>query len=506
MGRKESIRKEIDLSGVPRWGSGEHGNEGTLKFRDCKDVVVKGIYDDISFELLIEKYDTFKNKLKIVYENEEFYIGTNDLKKCQIGKILGKRTIEFKYKIGQRIIDDKRDLTITARIKIQDKKGQWQKYYKYQCNKCGFDGGRHWNIHNKEYKDELWTSESALIFQKQGCACCCFCPKIVVEYINSIVKTNSWMIPYFQGGYDEAKKYTKCSEEYIYPICIYCGRIKNNQIQIKNIYNSHSISCSCSDGIKYPNKFAYNLLEQLDIKFTSEYSPDWIKPKRYDFYFELNHKKYILEMDGGLGHGNGDNPLSGQSSKESQSIDDYKDEQAKIHGIEVIRIDCNPSEFEYIKQNVLKDERLNKLFDLNKINWTKVEEFALSNLVKVTCEYKRNNPELTTTEIMNLMNKGRTTIIRYLKRGTELGWCYYDGSNDKKLIEVFKNEISVGMFKSAKELEKQSEELFGIKLSNSGISLACTGKTQQYKGYTFKYISKEEYELRKEQESLKQAI
>ncbi|RHW55263.1 hypothetical protein DZC34_20110 [Clostridium botulinum] len=56
-----------------------------------------------------------------------------------------------------------------------------------------------------------------------------------------------------------------------------------------------------------------------------------------------------------------------------------------------------------------------------------------------------------------------------------------------KPVEIFKDNISLGTFYSCNELERQSEEKFGIKLLNQNISKACrNGKT--YKGCIFKYI------------------
>ena len=120
----------------------------------------------------------------------------------------------------------------------------------------------------------------------------------------------------------------------------------------------------CGDGVKFPNKFAFNLLEQLGLDFVTEYSPKWIGRKSYDFYIpSLN---LILEMDGGF-H-NKDNKMSGQTKEESREIDDYKDKLAKEHGIEVVRIDCDyyilTERATYIKQNIL-NSKLSTLFDLN---------------------------------------------------------------------------------------------------------------------------------------------
>jgi hypothetical protein len=244
------------------------------------------------------------------------------------------------------------------------------------------------------------------------------------------------------------------------------------------------------------------MLEELKIDFEAEYNPEWIKPRLYDFYFELNDKEYILEMDGGF-HNN-DNKMNGQSKEESQFIDNEKDRLAKEHNIKVIRIDCNyesvETRFNYIRNSVLNDKNLNKLFDLSNINFNKCNEFACSNLVKTACEYKRNNPDIKTTEISNILKKAVSTIIRWLKIGNELGWCYYNareellkvvplnGKSTGKQVEIFKDHISLGIFESCHELERCSEELFRVKLNVNGISRVCRGERKSHKGYTFKYI------------------
>ena len=108
------------------------------------------------------------------------------------------------------------------------------------------------------------------------------------------------------------------------------------------------------------------------------------------------------------------------------------------------------------------------------------------------------------TEIAILFKKSTTTIIKYLKIGAKLGWCNYDPKeeskktveNNAKLIEkicgkrveIFKDGQSLGIFPSCHELERQSEKLFGVKLSFKKISAVCLGNEKQHKGYTFKYI------------------
>ncbi|MDP4146623.1 MAG: hypothetical protein Q8936_19465 [Bacillota bacterium] len=418
-----------------------------------------------------------------------------------------KRTSEFRIEIGTNFKDDKRDITIIDKRKIKDKNGRKYKYYKYKCNKCGFDGGKHWNIKDKKYKNELWALESN--FKKgHGCSCCGG-NDIVVEDINSIITTAPWMIPIINNE-EFCKTHTHSSHDKIYPTCSYCGRVKDKSMPINIIYKNKTINCICTDYISYPNKFMTEFLKQLHIEFEAEYNPKWCKYKfkdkiktgRYDFYFKLNNKQYIIEMDGSF-H-NQYNNRNNQTAEESKFIDDEKDRLALEYNIEVIRIDCDygniNDRFEYIKNNILQNDKLNKLFNFTNINWDKVEKFALSNLVKVACDYKRNNPEMTTTQIGEFMGGyNSSTVCNWLKQGNGI-WCEYNpkeesrksafkqGKSNGKNVEIFKDNISLGVFASTQDLARKSEKIFGIKLSQTCISEVCLEKAKQHKGYTFKYV------------------
>jgi hypothetical protein len=412
-----------------------------------------------------------------------------------LGKMLNKITSEFKIEIEQSFKDEKRDLTIVDREhrkkeqtdKLGIKNIANKKWYKYHCNKCGYEG---------------WILENSIL-SGQGCSCCY--GRTVVEGINDIPTTAPWMVKYFQGGYEEAKLYTRSSGQKIYPICPDCERIKDTKISINKIYDRQGISCICKDKVSFPNKFMLNMLEQLNIKFISEYSPKWIEPKRYDYYIPLLN--IIIEMDGELGHGNKQHSKSKISVKESKAIDDYKDEQAKLHGIEVIRIDCDyksvEARFNFIKQNILNNKKLNKLFDLSNIKWDKCEEFALSNLIKKVCDIKRNDPNLTTTDISKQINYSQSAVYTWLIQGTKLGWCNYNPKEEtsrinSKPIEMFKNGMSIGVFKSSLDIEKQSKILFNIKLTSLYISKVCHNIMKEYNGFVFKYISYEKYVLERD--------
>ena len=472
--------KQIFIENLPKYTEGTYKNK--INWKESIGCKVKFIYDNIEGEIKIINYEKKNQTLIINYKNKTIKMTTSEFVKCRFGNLLNKITKEFKVEIGQIFKDDKRDLIIIDKEYRKNNNGINRKWYKYKCNKCGWDEG--------------WIVENDLL-KGQGCSCCA--NRTVVEGINDIPTTAPWMVKYFQGGYDEAKLYTKSSNRKIYPICPDCGRIKNKSIEIGRIYRTHSIGCSCKDGISYPNKLMYNILEQLKIEFETEYSPKWIKPMRYDFYFELDNKKYIVEMDGGLGHGKKIHSKSNKTIEETLEIDNHKDKQAKLHNIEVIRIDCQKSELEYIKNSIL-NSGLNKIHNLKKVDWNKSEEFALSNLIKKTCEYKKNNIEMSTIEISKMININRATIIRYLKKGNNLGWCEYNPKEEKsrinkkagkkngKPVEIFKDGISSGIFPSCAELERQSEKLFGVKLFEANISAICNNKQKLYKNFMFRYL------------------
>ena len=191
----------------------------------------------------------------------------------------------------------------------------------YELNKCnpkeisyrsgGFDKKGYWFkcSNHLEHHSEL-KNISSFVNGHKGSIICNQCDSIgqwlLNSYGNDGIKlywgNNNGINPFEIFCYSKKKVWIKCQE---------CG---NEKLIAFNNFINRGISCSkCGDGISFPNKICFNMLQQLNIDFISEYNPDWIKPKRYDFYFELNNEKYILEMDGGF-HTQ-DNTLSGQTKK-----------------------------------------------------------------------------------------------------------------------------------------------------------------------------------------------
>ena len=152
-----------------------------------------------------------------------------------------------------------------------------------------------------------------------------------------------------------------------------------------------------------------------------------------------------------------------------------------------------------MKDNLLKSDIVN-IINLNNVDWEECERFALSNRVIEICEYWNNKKENETTSDLELIFKiNRHTIIEYLKKGTELGWCNYNGKEEQeKSRKRSKNGKAVAMYDlegnfiieemSVIKLKERCLKELNINLNTKNISALCLCKQKDHKGYIFKYI------------------
>lgn len=201
--------RKVFLEGLPRLNG---GNGDRIDWEKSVGYVVKFRHDDLEGFLEIVGYDVLKNKkLLIKYKNKTSYINAPDFKLCKISSVIGKITKDFRYSIGQELIDNKRNLIIVAkeyRVKHKsNNKIQNEKWYKYKCNKCGWDEG--------------WIIEDVI---KDGVGCACCSNQLVVLGINSVWDTDKWMLDLGMSE-EDAKKYTRGSEIKIKVKCPECERM-----------------------------------------------------------------------------------------------------------------------------------------------------------------------------------------------------------------------------------------------------------------------------------------
>lgn len=301
-------------------------------------------------------------------------------------------------------------------------------------------------IYCKDCKTTFDVLPTSILRAKYGCKTCFdIAQSLPIVGVNDIWTVAPWMgelLKNPQDGYRYCAQ-SNLSTDFVCPIC--------HTEYHKCIYVVHrnGLECRvCGKGVCYPEKFMQQVFNQLQQDVQTQYSPDWIAPRRYDFYFNHNGGSYIVEMDGGLGHGC-ENKLSKQTSKQTIEIDTYKDQMAKLHNINMIRIDCKyqPNKrFQYVKQHIC-NSMLNSIFDLSIIDWELCDRNAQKSVFEEIIELW-NNGVNNHIDIANIVQMHPTSITSYLKHSEELGltdYCHEDyitqrNTEAKRIIAIKKSK------------------------------------------------------------------
>ena len=353
----------------------------------------------------------------------------------------------YLYNINDEICDDKRHLKILSREKIKGysktKPNTSIKIYTCECLKCGDTTIKITEFHLKEGR---------------GCPTCRGMK--VTKGINDIPTTAPWMIPYFQGGKDEASNYTNNSNKKIFPKCPFCNSISPKQYKINKIYTKKGFSCHCTDGISYPEKFVSNFLTQLNVDYISQANKntfEWLNENvRYDFY--IPHYDTIIEVNGRQHYFN--NNWTGKTLEQEQLNDKYKYDLAKGNVKYYIQLDCSESSKIYIKRSI-EESLLSSIFNISNIDWNKCDLSAMSNLTKEICDYY-SNISTDIKDISKYFDKSKTTIIRHLKFGNEYNWCNppYNPLRSKPIYVTYNGIKSY--YESSKYISEHSMEILGL--------------------------------------------
>lgn len=392
------MKDYINLSNIPKKGSKYNWSESIER---C----INGCYKGIEYDFIIQQYRRENNhsEILITINDKTEWIRTNYVVKNVLQQFINPLP-DFEFAIGDNINGANRDLTISKRYY---KKKQWNGYtynkknYDCHCNICGYDN--------------IGIEENSL---KKNAMCRCCRGTVLVKGINDIATVYPNSVKYFQGGRQEASKYTRGSQERVYPICPICGRVSTKSYSASNIARK-GFSCICTDGFSYPEKYLYNILEQVGVDFiyqATKANVSWIENDyRYDFY--IPSMNIVIETDGRQ-HREDAWKTTADTVKQN---DKRKEEYLKIHNIKLIRIDCSFSNNEYIS-NSIKYSSLVELFDFTNIDYKVADDFASNKSIVVeVCKYKKENPFVTTGEISKKFKISSPTIVRYLKRGVEIG-------------------------------------------------------------------------------------
>lgn len=320
---------------------------------------------------------------------------------------------------------------------VNNRRAKKSKYHKEYCNELqqanplidvvGTYMGRAINIQHKcKICCYLWNAKPDNLLRGKGCPVCSgrivgFAP----EYRNSI-----WASEYreYFSRYlteEQMKLYTPCSSKKIDVTCPDCRKYKIISIhQLKDC----GLGCCCGDGWSYPNKFVYNVLCQLNLNITPEYSPQWANKKRYDIYltdYNLiieNHGKQHYTEQMSLTHRTLEDEIKNDNEKYYLAINN----EIKYY----IVLDCRESSADWIKRSILQSDLPRILhFSEEDIDWTVAETYATRNMVKLAATLF--NEDLNLATIARQLSVSSTTIIRWLRKATQIGWCDYHSKPSK---------------------------------------------------------------------------
>lgn len=451
------------------------------------DSIGKVVTYDISgttYRGLIMIHDVFDGKIKIqIDDNNPIIITVQCFRAGNIAKQFGAKAKYYKYTIGD-IINGVKILEQILIEKFVSVDGQKVK---------SSENGYHVKCLNDGY--EFNVLEKYLSKSKH----CPICGHIkVVRGINDIATTDPNFAKWIVNDSDKYS-YSRDTNKSILLKCPTCGK---EFYGIPNRYKTEP-SCICNDNVSYSEKIMSSVLSQLNVPYIYQLNSSnfsWCQKYKYDFYFEYNYQKYIIEMDGAFHYVY--NYKNNTSVSESQKIDRKKDEIANANGCHMIRINSNyrnvKSRLSYIKNNILNSE-LKLIFDLSNINWNRCEQYASTSLIKTINDLW--NDGLSKSEIRQKIKLGKTTIDSYLEIGKRLGLSdyrpgirHYISDDNKKYLKVQDKDNNIlCVHLGISDFSRESTKLIGHKIGISQIYRYLKGSINNRKGLKFSYASKEEY-------------
>lgn len=405
---KQEIEKYIFLDDLPRTGNG-------IDWKRCVGRNIPFSFGDIDGNITVKNHIPgyhengrfINSRIEIEYEGRSKIIATNDMYRCPVAKLVGALKCDHIYRVGQRIVDNARDITITSlRYEVISGRKYKTRTYGYLCNICGWGDG---------------VASEYIIKRGHKCSCCS--NKVVVAGINDIATTDPWMVKYV--GCDFAQSHVAWSTEKLFPICPDCGRTMHRKMSSAEIKHTGGIYCDCSKTVSYPERVIRALLEYVGVDYIPQYSFKQVSDKKFDFYINHNGTEIIIETHGGQHYYGGFERCGGDTLEETIANDDYKYNVALSSGIapsNYVVIDCSKSDIEFIKKSVMSSNLLD-IFDFSYVDWEEIARRSSTNRVLELCEYRRSNPEASTKDIAKTFHIDKSTVLSWLRRGTTYGWA-----------------------------------------------------------------------------------
>lgn len=225
--------------------------------------------------------------------------------------------------------------------------------------------------------------------------------------------------------------------------------------------------------------------------FTPEKIFEWSEGKKYDEYVEYNGETIIIEMHGAQHY---EKPIRINHSVEKEKENDiYKYELAIKNNIDhYFVIDCRKSEKNYIRESINSSGLLTclNIADEN-VDWDTIDVFATKNFVKRICEFYSAQLEMSSHDVAEYFSINHKVTQRYLRQGTKLGWCNYDGHSDRERRSFRTRSKAVCCLTISKSFKNATEAALYLGLpdsKNNGRSIRNAIKQHKtYHGYLFEY-------------------
>ena len=334
------LEKKVFLECLPKINNG--GNRGKIDW--CKSIghEINFTYDNLFDTLKILDYNKNKQSALIEYKEKQTFIKTAHLKIGAIGVVIGLVNKNYKYKINDIITNPICNIKILKQIKIGESRG-----YLYQCLTDGYIG-----------------KKTEATIGKSKCSVCS--GRKVKIGVNDIGTTHPELTEFFANKSD-LLKFTYGTTKKILFKCPDCGFEK--YLTPSKLIERGFPCTRCGDGISYPEKFVFNLLEQLKLNFEVQKKFKWSLNKRYDFYLRTHN--CIIETHG-LEHYTSvfkNHKSKGRYLSNIKYYDEKKCELAINNKISnYIVLNCSYSDYEWIKSSILASN-IKEMFDLQNVNW-----------------------------------------------------------------------------------------------------------------------------------------
>lgn len=347
-------------------------------------------------------------------------------------------------------------------------------------------------ICNKGHKFEALPSN---IIKEDGFHCTVCSNHTILKGYNDIATTHPECMQYLLN-LEDGYKYSFGSNKKIYWRCPECGYIMY-KTPYKFLTNKNKCN-NCNDSVSYGEKYVSKFLDLINVSYIKHKYFEWSGKKSYDFY--LKEYKCIIEVHGKQHYTeSGFKKLGGRTLAQEKENDAFKKDIAIKNGMQhYIEIDAYYSDEYYIKNSILQSEIetiLNRKITLTEEQWKKCHEATCNNMIKTVCNIYENKTKII-KEISKEVQYSRNTILNWLKKGAEIGWCSYDPNEavlranqetSKRTIRTMSRPV-LQMTRDLKIIDEYSSiNEAQRKLHISHIWDCIVGRRQSAGGYIWKY-------------------